>query len=133
MKEEYSKAINDHLIRERMELTSSEEIESGGHVISAYLPHHAVNRNSSTSTKLRVVFDAPRKTSNGRSLNEILIVGPTIQSDLIKIILYWRFHRFAFITDVQKMYLQIMVHEDYIEYQRREGAIILLRKSKTIK
>ncbi|GFS38359.1 uncharacterized protein TNIN_392731 [Trichonephila inaurata madagascariensis] len=39
-----------------------------------YLPHHAVLRDSST-TKLRVVFDASQPTT-GHSLNDLLMVDP---------------------------------------------------------
>lgn len=46
-----------------------------------FLPHHCVMKPDSTSTKLRVVFDASCKTSSGESLNSLLKVGPTIQKD----------------------------------------------------
>lgn len=119
LKEEYSKSINEYLTTNRMQLTTSQELVDENSVCnSAYLPHHAVIRESSTSTKMRIVFDASRKTSNGKSLNEILVVGPTIQSDLVTIIINWRFKKVGFITDVQKMYLQIMVDDRDIDYQR---------------
>lgn len=51
-----------------------------------FLPHHCVIRQSSTTTKLRVVFDGSAKTTNGVALNDILAVGPTIQSELFSII-----------------------------------------------
>lgn len=35
-----------------------------------HIPHHAVMKASSTTTKLRVVFDASRESTNGLSLNE---------------------------------------------------------------
>ena len=53
-------------------------------VAKCYLPHQAVIRNPSTTTKLRVVFDAAAKTSNGRSLNDIMMVGPRLQKDILE-------------------------------------------------
>ncbi|XP_037929736.1 uncharacterized protein LOC119664296, partial [Teleopsis dalmanni] len=38
-----------------------------------YIPHHCVLKPSSTSTKLRVVFDASCPTTSQRSLNDILL------------------------------------------------------------
>ncbi|GJQ75227.1 hypothetical protein Trydic_g9827 [Trypoxylus dichotomus] len=37
-----------------------------------YLPHHGVIKMDSTTTKLRVVFDASVKTSSGLSLKDVL-------------------------------------------------------------
>lgn len=58
-----------------------------------YLPHHAVFKESSTSTKLRVVFDASMSTSTGQSLNDCMLVGPRLQEDIFDINLRWRKHR----------------------------------------
>ena len=43
-----------------------------------YLPHHGVVKSTSTTTKLRVVFDGSAKSSSGISLNEKLMIGPRI-------------------------------------------------------
>ena len=52
-----------------------------------YLPHHAVFNSSSSTTRTRVVFDGSCRSSNGLSLNDTLLVGPTIQQDLYSIVL----------------------------------------------
>jgi len=52
-----------------------------------YLPHHVVIKNSSSTTRTRVVFDGSCCSSNGLSLNDTLLVGPTVQRDLYSIVL----------------------------------------------
>ncbi|XP_071056054.1 uncharacterized protein [Onthophagus taurus] len=56
-----------------------------------YIPHHCVMRTDSPSTKFRVVFDASMSTSNGKSLNDLLHVGPKLQQDISQILLLFRF------------------------------------------
>ncbi|XP_052901336.1 uncharacterized protein LOC128307495 [Anopheles moucheti] len=75
-----------------------------------YLPHHAVVKESSTTTKVRVVFDASCKTTSGFSLNDSLLVGPVVQQDLYTIMLRFRSHAIAITADVEKMYRQIRHH-----------------------
>ncbi|XP_065081187.1 uncharacterized protein LOC135703790 [Ochlerotatus camptorhynchus] len=75
-----------------------------------YMPHHAIIRPLSTSTKLRVVFDASAKSHPSQiSLNESLQVGPTVQSDLLEIHIRFRQHKIVFTADVTKMYRQIWI------------------------
>jgi hypothetical protein len=69
-----------------------------------YLPMHAVRKESSTTTKVRAVFDTSAKSSSGVSLNDTLLVGPTVHSPLIDVLLRFRFHRVALTTDVSRMY-----------------------------
>ncbi|XP_037941449.1 uncharacterized protein LOC119674385 [Teleopsis dalmanni] len=69
-----------------------------------YLSHHCVLKASSSSTKLRVVFDGSAQTSTGYSLNDILMSGPTIQSNLIDILLRFRSFPIALTADICKMY-----------------------------
>ncbi|XP_066603091.1 uncharacterized protein [Prorops nasuta] len=56
-----------------------------------YIPHHAVIQNSLEHWKLRVVFDASRCVQDQQCLNRYLCAGPVLQSDLVQILLEWRF------------------------------------------
>ena len=76
-----------------------------------YLPMHAVKKESSTTTKIRAVFDASAKSSSNVSLNDILLVGPTIHSSLIDVLLRFRLHRIALTADVSKMYRAVELIE----------------------
>ncbi|KAG7305743.1 hypothetical protein JYU34_009868 [Plutella xylostella] len=75
-----------------------------------FLPHHGVIRESSSSTKLRVVFEANVPSSSGKSLNDIQRVGPTVQDDLFSIILRFRQHKFVVTADIEKMYRAIWLN-----------------------
>lgn len=58
------------------------------------------------------------KTNNEKSLNGISCIGPTLQNDLIAVILNWRLYKFVFIADIQKMYRCIDMNTDDAQYQR---------------
>ncbi|XP_055308589.1 uncharacterized protein LOC129572612 [Sitodiplosis mosellana] len=87
------------------------------HPDAHYLPHHCVFKDS-TTTKLRVVFNASQKTANKKSLNDQFPIGAIDQNDLTTIILRWRRHKIAFTADVEKMYRQIRVDESQTHLQR---------------
>ena len=73
---------------------------------------HAVRKESSTTTKLRAVFDASAKSSTGVSLNDTLLVGPTVHPSLIDVLLRFRLHRIALTTDVSKMYRAVQLADE---------------------
>lgn len=106
-------------INEYYNLNHMREVtENSSDKLPYYMPHHAIIKPSSTTTKVRVVFDASMKTSSGLSLNNVLMVGPTVQSDLLSIILRFRLHKIVMIADITKMYRQIKVDESDIHLQR---------------
>ncbi|XP_067620031.1 uncharacterized protein [Eurosta solidaginis] len=82
-----------------------------------YIPHHCVVKLDSSSTMLRVVFDASCRTSNGVALNDVLRSGPTLQDDIFTILLRFRTYRFVLMADITKMYRQIIVDERDSKYQ----------------
>ena len=60
-------------------------------------------KESSSTTKIRAVFDASAKSSTGVSLNDTLLVGPTVHPPLVDVLLRFRLHRVALTTDVSRM------------------------------
>lgn len=82
-----------------------------------YLPHHGVYKGSNPA-KLRVVFNGSQKTSTGQSLNDELLVGPTVQQGLFEILIRYRKHQFVFSADIEKMYRQVLVRKEDTDFQR---------------
>ena len=74
-----------------------------------HLPMHAVHKSSSSSTKLRVVFDASCPTSSGFSLNDMLEVGPTLHPNLDQILIKFKSYRVAVSADIGKMYREVIL------------------------
>ncbi|XP_055714929.1 uncharacterized protein LOC129809145 [Phlebotomus papatasi] len=83
-----------------------------------YLPHHAVLKTESTTTKTRVVFDASCRTSSGVSLNNMLHAGPKLQQDLPDILTRWRKYSIVYTADIEKMFRQIQLHEEDRDFHR---------------
>ena len=50
-------------------------------------PHHGVLKATSSTTKLRVVFNGPMATSNGKSFNDVLHTGPNLLPALAVLLL----------------------------------------------
>lgn len=119
-------------IRKYIELGHMEEVNPTTIAESTekvyYLPHHAVIKPDSSSTKVRVVFDASSRTSSGVSLNDTMLTGPVIQQDLYYILVRWRKHRIVYRADIEKIYRQILVAHEDRDFQR-----ILWRENPTQK
>lgn len=102
------------------------EYQAMGHMVectskptpACYLPHHCVQRADSTTTALRVVFNASAKTSTGHTLNDLMKRGPNLQQDLMALILRWRQYQFAYTADIEKMYRQIHCSTEHQKYQK---------------
>ncbi|XP_055387374.1 uncharacterized protein LOC129615957 [Condylostylus longicornis] len=119
LKDNYNKCIAEYLQMNHMEQVNSMELKNQRQqIISNYLPHHGVIKESSSTTKLRVVFDASRPTSNGSSLNDKTLKGPVIQDDLSTLLLRFRKYKIAFTADLEKMYRQIRIAPQHADYQR---------------
>lgn len=108
LREQYTSFMAEYEQLGHMRKIVSEESNQGKR---CYLPHHPVVKEASTTTKVRVVFDASCKTNSGISLNDCLLVGPILQDDLRSIILRCRMKQIMLVADVEKMFRQINVRQ----------------------
>ena len=76
-----------------------------------------VYKNSAT-TPLRVMFDGSMKTTSGVSLNDQLLVGPTVHPLLNAVLIRFRKHPFVLTTDVLKMYCSSSLVPEDRDYHR---------------
>lgn len=82
--EQYRKVLNKYIELDHIrEAAAAERVDPQAY----YLPPHAVIREDKTTSKVRVVFDASCKTTNGKSLNDRLYVGPTIQDVVFSLLI----------------------------------------------
>ena len=65
------------------------------------MPYRAVIRESTESTKLRVVYDASVKSESGFSLNDCLEKGPPLQNKLWDILIRTRFRPVVLCGDIR--------------------------------
>nr|CAI5834359.1 unnamed protein product [Callosobruchus analis] len=94
------------------------KVEQQSSAKTYYMGHHGVYRDDSLTTALRVVFDASMPSSTGYSLNNLQMVGPTIQEDLVSILIRFRRHNFVVSADIAKMYRCVLVAEEDRALQR---------------
>ena len=84
--EEFAEAIEEYFDSGHAELIAAEELRKPCSK-AYYLPMHIVKKEDSTTSKVRVVFDTSAKTTTGASLNDQFVVGPTVHSSLIDVLL----------------------------------------------
>lgn len=113
----YVECMNEYILLGHMTIVPPEEIVRQTGTVY-YLPHHAVIKESSLTTKLRVVFDGSAITSNGKSLNDNLHKGPKLHQDLVAVILRYRCKKYCFSADIKQMFRMIKVHECDQDFQR---------------
>lgn len=97
LREQYVAFMIEYLTLGHMEVMPNPELHQDG---AYYLPHHAVFKHSNPEGKIRIVFN------------------PKLQPELWFILIRWRLFRYAFTTDIIKMFRQIRVHPEDTQLQR---------------
>ena len=109
--DDYTKALQEYV-----ELGHAEPVTAGElnkpESTTYYLPSHGVVKQSSTTTKLRVVFDASAKTTSGISLNNTLLPGPNLYPLLANVVLAFCSHIIGMSADISKMFREVGLHRD---------------------
>ena len=74
---------------------------------SHYIPHHPVRKNSPT-TPIRIVYNCScRQSPRHASFNDCLMVGDSALTDLCAVLLRFRLHCYALLTDIEKAFLHV--------------------------
>jgi hypothetical protein len=105
--ETYRAVINTYVNLKHARKLSKEEIDSGPDGRTWYCSHHPVF-NPNKPGKCRVVFDLSAKYK-GVCLNDVLLKGPDLLTNLIGILLRFRQHAVPIVADVEKMFHQVRV------------------------
>ena len=104
------------VMKEYLTLNHAQEINVQEHhpqpKLAYYMPVHSVVKETSTTTKVRAVFDASAKMTSLSSLNDSLEVGPTLHPTIDKILLRFRTYKVALSSDITKMYREVLLHPD---------------------
>ncbi|CAG9132562.1 unnamed protein product [Plutella xylostella] len=112
----YSQFMNEYIDMGHM--TKNENFNPNTNTTGYFYPHHGILRESSLTTRLRCVFDASMPSSSGLSFNSIQMVGPTVQDDLVSILLRFRQHKIVVSSDIAKMYRMVLVSEEQRNLQQ---------------
>ena len=79
---------------------------------------HGETKESSTTTKLRIVYDASAKTSTGVSLNDTLLPGPSMYPLVTTTLTQFRTHKIGMSSDISKMFREIGLQSEEYDFHR---------------
>ena len=95
--------LQDGIVEQAPKITTNQEF---------YIPHKAVIKESSETTKMRVVYDASaRADPSAPSLNDCLNSRPTLQNKLWDVLIQQRAFPVIVSSDIRQAFLQIRVKE----------------------
>ena len=102
----------DEIIQEQLKMGLVERVPEEPNERVFYIPHKPVKRETSTTTKLRIVFDASAKPSESPSLNECLKTGPPVQNLLWNVIVRNRVKPVALTAAIKQAFLQVRIRAE---------------------
>ena len=107
MLQDYDPIILNQLSSEIVEVAPEHASEK-----EFYIPHRPVVKETSETTKLRIVYDAlAHARTNAPSLNECLHAAPPLQNELWSVLVRNRLHPVALAGDLRQAFLLIRMRE----------------------
>ncbi|XP_065192597.1 uncharacterized protein LOC135823676 [Sycon ciliatum] len=116
VQQQYHDVMQSHLDKGYIREVPSREVDADG-AQQWFLPHFPVVRNDKETTKVRIVFDAAAKW-DGRSINDEMFSGPTLQTDIVKVLIRFCAEPVALVADISEMFLQVALREEDRKYHR---------------
>ena len=117
-REAYEKDINEYASQGLSREVTQEKINEFSRTSQYFVPHHLVIKQDSVTTKRRVVFNASSPDNNGNSLNDCLLPGPALQTDLVKVLLHFCSKPVVLLADIQKMFCQTEINPKDYRFQQ---------------
>ena len=118
----YVKSIDDDIANGYVRKVPFTEVKTTHSLLQWYLPHHPVV-NPNKPSKIRRVSNAAARFA-GNFLNEVLVPGPDLLSDLIGILIRFPLFKIGLSADIEAMFMQVEVpeHEQrFLRFLWREG------------
>ena len=97
--DEFAEAVKEYFGENLTEPVPPKELSKPTQAVY-YLLMHAACKDSNTTTKLWIVFDARAKSSTGTLLNDQLLVGPIVHVPLVDVLLRFHVHKVALAMDI---------------------------------
>lgn len=109
--EKYHKVIMDQKLSNIIERVTPEMAQDSP--IEYFMPHRAVIKESSNTTKLRVVLDASSPIGREFSLNDCLHAGTNLVTPLFGILIRARCYRYIIVSDIEKAFHQVRLQKAF--------------------
>uniref|UniRef100_A0A1I7SYW5 Integrase catalytic domain-containing protein n=1 Tax=Caenorhabditis tropicalis TaxID=1561998 RepID=A0A1I7SYW5_9PELO len=109
--EKYDNIIADQLKAGFIEVATPEMLSQN--LPKYFIPHRAVIKEDSLTTKLRIVLDASSHAGGKLSLNDCLHAGSNMITPIFGILLRARCSRFIIVADIEKAFHQVRLQAEY--------------------
>ena len=99
---EFADAVQEYFDMGHTELVLVAGLSKPGNEVY-YFPMHMAHKETSSTSKLLVVFDISARTAFSTSLNDHLLFGPMVHPSIIDVLLRFQRHRVALTMDITRM------------------------------